>query len=132
MDQGICMLILKVSGRNFWAHQHQLNVPLNLEDRCKQASYILMTKVRLNHLSACARLIGCIVKIKDKIDVAYKTKPTKTDTVFPVLRHPNILVDSIKDYLRCCLTLENPEWSIKSCRSLTAKIPVKTLLPVVF
>lgn len=79
------MLILKGSGRNCWAYQHRLNVPLNLEDRCKQVSYILMTKAILDYLSACARLIGCIIKIKDKMDVAYKTNPTKIDTLFPVL-----------------------------------------------
>lgn len=93
-----------------------------------------MTKVRLDYLSAYVRLIGCIIKFKGKMDVAYKTRPTKIDTVFPVLRCPNILIDSIdlvKDYLRCYITWENPEWSIKSCQSLRAKIFVKALLPVV-
>lgn len=75
-----------------------------------------MTKVRLDYLSAYVRLTGCIIKFKAKTDAAYKTRPTKIDTVFPVLRCPNILIDSIdsvKDYLRCYITWENPEWSIK-------------------
>lgn len=59
-----------------------------------------MTKFRLNYPGSYVRLIGCIIKIKAKMDVDSQPRPMDIDTLFPVLTCPNILIgliDSVKD-----------------------------------